>query len=264
MDDRNLTILTAEQATNLEVLKKYGLAAAGTDLCLLTDGLVSDTYIAEDKSLKGRESFFWTRTKARNHNICDVGGTGKIFSSPQHWRGRSIRPVLESSSVYSQLFSHRIKGYNGCEEVEYGEYPQDAVPFRIQTKLEKEFAKGMKKTGRSYTFDKEYLENGDGEFSPITYDEYEYQGKKYIRAKVYASTYDTIRIKLSNSCNYKTGDYVWIEVSPVKWLIDEETKLLISKRGLVSGIRFCDKDTQFDDFNETEIKKYLDNYMMKK
>ena len=51
-------------------------------------------------------------------------------------------------------------------------------------------------------------------------------------------------------------------MSPVKWLIDEETKLLISKRGLVSGIRMGEKDTDYD-FNKSDVKKYLDNYMMK-
>ena len=264
MDDRNLTILTAEQATNLDVLKKYGLGAATTDLGLLTDGLVSDDYINEDRSLKGKTGFFWTKTKSKlNNSIVDIAGNGFISPSPQHWRCRTIRPVLESPSVYTELYPRRVKGYNGCEEVEYGEYPQDAVPFRIQMKLEKEFAKGMNKTGRSYTFDKEYLENGDGDFSPVTYDEYEYQGKKYIRAKVYAYSSDTIRLQLSNCCNYKHGDYVWIEVSPVKWLIDEETKTLISKRGLVSGIRMCDKNTNYEDFNNSDVKKYLDNYMIK-
>ena len=264
MDDRNLTILTAEQATNLEVLKKYGLGAATTDLGLLTGGLVSDKYINEDRSLKGRTSFFWTKTKSSHKNmIVDISGNGFLLPFPQDSGCRTIRPVLESPSIFSELYSHRTKGYNGCEEVEYGEYPQDAVPYRIQIKLEKEFAKGMKKTGRIYTFDKGYLDNGEGEFSPITYDEYEYQDKKYIRAKVHASYYDTIAIQLSNCCNYKNGDYVWIEVSPVKWLIDEENKMLISKRGLVSGIRFCDKSTNYEDFDKTDIKKYLDNYMIK-
>ena len=272
MDDRNLTLLTAEQALNLGVIKKYGAAAATTDLGLLTDGLVrDDEYIYEDRSLKGRTGFFWTKSKSEfdgrvwgdKNMIHDIFANGFLGASPQYWRCRTIRPVLESPSVYSELYPHRVKGYNGCEEVEYGEYPQDAVPYRVQIKLEKEFAKnGMKKTGRSYTFDKEYLENGDGKFSPITYDEYEYQGQKYIRAKVYAYDDDTLCRKFSNCCSYRTGDYVWIEVSPVKWLIDEETKLLISKRGLVSGIRMGEKDTDYD-FNKSDVKKYLDNYMMK-
>jgi|GEM_PF-6794952 len=41
--------------------------------------------------------------------------------------------------------------------------------------------------------------------------------------------------------NIKKGDYVWVEVSTVIWLIDDETELLTSKKGLASGIRFLDR-----------------------
>ena len=47
---------------------------------------------------------------------------------------------------------------------------------------------------------------------------------------------------LSNGVKYRDGDYVWVEVSPVKWLIDNKTGILISKKGLVSGIRFLDRN----------------------
>ena len=65
MDDRNLTLLSAEQALNLGVIKKYGAAAATTDLGLITGGDVSDVkHINEDRSLKGRTGFFWTKSKS--------------------------------------------------------------------------------------------------------------------------------------------------------------------------------------------------------
>ena len=67
---------------------------------------------------------------------------------------------------------------------------------------------------------------------------------------------------LSNGVQYRDGDYVWVEVSPVKWLIDDKTGILISKKGLVSGIRFLNKSTNYKgDFSKTEMKEYLDRYM---
>ena len=67
MDDRNLTLLSAEQALNLGVIKKYGAAAATTDLGLLTDGLVrDDEFIYEDRSLKGRTGFFGLNLKVNS------------------------------------------------------------------------------------------------------------------------------------------------------------------------------------------------------
>ena len=69
---------------------------------------------------------------------------------------------------------------------------------------------------------------------------------------------------LSNGVQYRDGDYVWVEVSPVKWLIDDKTGILISKKGLVSGIRFLNKSTNYKgDFSKTEMKEYLDRYMSK-
>lgn len=251
MDDRDLTILTKDQSTTLEVLQKYGFASSATDLCLLTGGLVSDYFINEDKSLKGRSTFVWTNTKTKNNEVYDISGKGNVFFSPDCWRSRSIRPVLKSHSVFSEQYKNRTKGYNGTEEVEYGEYPQEAVPLKMQRKLESEYTKGMKKTGRSYTFDKTENKNHKDEFEPIKYEEYEYQDKKYIRVKANTSYGKDISVLLSNGAKYKTDDYVWIEVTPVKWLIDEETESLISKRCLVSGIRFPD------------IKEYLNKYMIK-
>lgn len=69
---------------------------------------------------------------------------------------------------------------------------------------------------------------------------------------------------LSNGVEYRNGDYVWVEVSPVKWLIDDRKGLLISKYGLVSGIRFLDKKTDYKgDFSKTEMYEYLNKYMIK-
>jgi len=63
---------------------------------------------------------------------------------------------------------------------------------------------------------------------------------------------------------------VWVEVSSIKWLIDDENKQLIAKFGLVSGIRFHTVVTDLysiytfnRDFAKTEVKLYLDKYMLR-
>ncbi|UKI26799.1 MAG: ATP-binding protein [Bacilli bacterium] len=155
-----------------------------------------------------------------------------------------------------------MRGYNGTEEVEYGEYPQYAADSRMQSILESEYNRGMNKTGRSYTFDSVKYDDYDTGFKPVAYEEYEYQGKKYIRIRA-NSDFEGGKFKLSNGVEYRNGDYVWVEVSPVKWLIDDRARILISKMGLVSGIRFLDKRTNYKgDFSRTEMKEYLDRYMI--
>ena len=271
MNSQDLTLLSKVQIwgnsseSQLEVIRKYGTKAAITDLCILTGSyLCEDTYynIDEDKSLTGRTSWFWTRSDDGDNDVRAVSKTGARTTNLRYKRNCAVRPALQSSVISSKISPNRVRGYNGTEEVEYGEYPQNAADSRMQNILESEYNRGMRKTGRSYTFDSVKNNDYDTGFKPVTYEEYEYQGKEYIRIK--ANFYsDFVRFKLSNGVEYSSGEYVWVEVSPVKWLIDNRTKILISKKGLVSGIRFLDKTNYKGDFDRTEMKEYLDRYMLR-
>lgn len=261
MDNQDLTILSVEELNNSEALKKYGGGAANTDLCLLTGGLTSDKYVSDDKTLSGRTGFFWTRTKHSDKEYRDVFGNGFISFSPKEWDCRSIRPVFHSSTMISNLSPFKTKGYNNVDEVEYGEYPQEAPTFLMQKILESEYKKGMKKTGRSYTFNSEKDNNYHSDLAPITYDEYEYNKKRYIRFNI-DKKFGYSSEKLSNGHKYKIGDVVWIEISPVKWLIDDEKNMLISKKGLVSGIKMTKQDNIVNDFNETEVQQFINKYLV--
>ena len=68
---------------------------------------------------------------------------------------------------------------------------------------------------------------------------------------------------LSDRNYHKPGEnyFIWIEVSPVVWLIDSKTQTLISKRGLISGIDFSDNSYE-GVFARTKLKKYLDEYLL--
>ena len=272
MMDYELTLLSEGQIwgnnseSQLEVISKYGTKAAITDLCILTGGYLyeyTDYNIDEDRSLTGRTSCFWTRSDDGDNDVREVDADGDRVDVYRYKRYDVVRPALQSSVIFSKISPNRVRGYNGTEEVEFGEYPQNAADSRMQNILESEYKRGMSKTGRSYTFDsvKNYDDNTG--FKPVTYEEYKYQGKKYIRIKA-NSYFAGGKFMLSNGACYRNGDYVWVEVSPVKWLIDDKAGILISKKGLVSGIRFLDSKTDYEgDFNRTEMKEYLDKYMIK-
>ena len=268
MNSKDLTLLSEGQIwgnssePQLEVIRKYGTKAAITDLCVLTGCYLSEDtcYIGEDKSLTGRTSCFWT--KFDDGDSCVRMGDRNGFKSFKSGcrRNGAVRPTLQSSVIFSQISSNRVRGYNGTEEVEYGEYPQNAADSRMQNILKSIYKIGMNKTGRNYTFNSTRADDYDTK-KTVTYDEYEYQGKKYICIK---ATLSFSSYMLSNGVEYRSGDYVWVEVSPVKWLIDDRTGILISKKGLVSGIRFLDKRTNYKgDFDRTEMKEYLDRYMLR-
>ena len=272
MNSQDLTLLSEGQIwgndseSQLEVIRKYGTKAAVTDLCILTGSSVCENTgwnVAEDRSLTGRISSVWTRSSDGYNNPCVVTIYGDNCCTDGARRDAAVRPVLCSSVIFSQISPNRMRGYNGTEEVEYGEYPQNAANSRMQNILESEYSRGMNKTGGSYTFDSAKEDDYNKRFKPVAYEEYEYQGKKYIRIKANFGSDDDI-FKLSNGVAYIDGDYVWVEVSPVKWLIDDRTGILISKKGLVSGIRFLDKRTYYKgDFDRTEMKEYLDRYMLR-
>ena len=252
-----------DKERQLDVIRKYGIKAAITDLCILTGGYLCEDTIDEDRSLTGRTSCFWTRSDDGDNDVREVDVDGDRVDVYRYKRYGAVRPALQSSVIFSQISPNKVSGYNGTEEVEFGKYPQNAADSRMQNILESEYNRGMSKTGRSYTFDSVTDYDCDTGFKPVTYEEYEYQGKAYIRIKAnfYCAGY---KFMLSNGVEYKNGDYVWVEVSPVKWLIDDENNQLISKKGLVSGIRFLDSKTDYEgDFNRTEMKEYLDKYMIK-
>ena len=264
MNNQELTLLSVEQIwgnSQLEVLKKYGTKIAATDLCILTRGCVRDEdYVDEDKSLTGRTCVAWTKTVNKYvkeifiDGLCSCCGYINDISCV-------IRPVLQNSTI---SLPSTVSDPNIIMEIEYGEYPQNAPSATMQKELEKEYKKGMNKTGRSYTFSSSPCDDFDTLFKPITYDEYEYHGKKYIRVRAIAEYPDYESI-LSNGLACKDGDYFWVQVSPVKWLIDDKTGLLISKKGLVAGIGFGDVkyyDGMSYDFDKSELKKYLDTHMM--
>lgn len=273
MNTQDITLLSEGQIwgnsseSQLEVIRKYGTKAAVTDLCVLTGCFLcedTDYNIDEDRSLTGRTGYFLTRSDDGDNDVRVVGWYGEKNNKFRYGLNGVVRPVLQSSIIFSQIYPNRVRGYNETAEVEYGEYPQNAADSRMQNILESEYKRGeMNKTGRSYTFNSVKYDDFDTGFKPVTYEEYEFQGKKYIRIKA-NSDFASRRFKLSNGIEYENGDYVWVEVSPVKWLIDDRTGTLISKKGLVSGIRFLDERTNYKgDFDKTEMKEYLDRYMLR-
>ena len=271
--DKELTLLSEQEVwginggRQLDVLEKYGTKSAITDLVILTGGYCEDScsYMApDDNSLKGRTGWVYTRSSDGYGYVRGVFKDGSWCNRYRYDRNGAVRPALLSSFIFSQISPNRVRGYNGTEEVEYGEYPQYAPDSDVQRRLENEYKNGnLRQTGRNYTFDKTEYDDYDQYFQPVTYEEYDYNGKRYIRIRA-NSDYGSNSFKLSNGESYRNGDYVWVEVSPVKWLIDDKTQTLVSKRGLLAGIRFHTKDRSYNgDFSTTDMKEYLDKHMLR-
>ena len=267
MQDFELTLLTDgqiwgnETQEQLDVLKKYGTRAIVTDLSILEgiwtwyDFDYHEKYRLDKNSRNTRTALYWTKSNKDTSDmiICNWNGTEEQYEKT--YRNAGIRIVLNSNRIFQEVYSQKRLGENNTFEVEYGEYPQTLVDGKTQSKLEKiylleqlkkeEYRTKMKKTGKVYTFDSMPASpvNFDKPIRPISYDELVYNNQKYIR--------------VWENCDR----YLWVKVEPITWLIDEKTGLLISKKILLSGIRFADKKSDISEFSKSDMKYYLDNFM---
>ena len=262
----DFTFLTEKQVfgdNRLEIFEKYGTKCAITDFSILLGGGVSeDEFIKGLPSLKNRSCAWWTRTPASFGSVNVVDEDGSRYNYGISTRDIGARPAIPYSSIKSKCSNKSINNH-GILEVEYGEYPQTVVLDDVAKVLESEYSKGtLKKTGKSYTTDSTNIGNNYSGFQPTTHIEYEYNGKKYIRFVVKENS---SRVTLSNRREKRHIDVCWIEVEPIKWLIDEKNDIALSKNVIFAGVKFEHhiNNTFQIDFYDTNIKKFMDNYFSK-
>ena len=154
-----------------------------------------------------------------------------------------------------------MRGRNGILEVEYGEYPQTIVSEDFARTLERAYSnRTINQTGKSYTTDSVSYLDTDTPFQARTHIEYEYNGKKYIR---FVGDSNCSGQVLSDGRTIQNGDVYWLEVEPIKWMIDKRTNIALSKKIIFSGVQFYRERNYKGDFNRTDIKKFMDEYFSK-
>lgn len=267
----NLTFLTREQcfeSEKLDILQKRGTKAAITDFSILLGGWVDSNkyywHIDGDDSLEGRTGFYWTKSDDGDNDARMVDGSGRRSCHNVLERGGGARPALPFSSI-SSIPTNGVSGKragDGVLEVEYGFYPQKAVSKDMQERLERAFKSGsLSRTGKNYTTDSRRYDDYDAEFSPKQHQEYQYNGKRYVRVEA-NSDFGGGEFQLSNGEKYRDGDNVWVEVSPVKWLVDERAKIMLTDKLIFSGVQFNHtRDYHTRDFDKTDIKTFMDRYL---
>ena len=263
----NFTFLTQEQCferDKLDILEKRGTQAAITDFSILLGAYVSDYHVENDSSLEGRTGYYWTKSDYGDNDARVVDADGD--SDYNHVNGRTggARPALPFSSI-SNIPTNGESGKrarDGILEVEYGYYPQKAVSRDMQERLERAYRSGsISKTRNSYTTDSVAYDEYDTSFQPQTHQEYEYNGKRYVRVKA-NSYYDGGDFTLSNGEQYRDGDDVWVEVLPVKWLVDEKSRMMITEKLIFAGVQFNkERNYHIRDFDRTDIKIFMDRYL---
>lgn len=228
--------------TALDVIKKRKTKAVITDYAIILGGYVSN--FDDGSNLKYRIGSYFTGS----YNESSVGivyDDGKNYYTSLKRRDTGIRLVMPFKDKIPSNNGIVLEKPDGVLEVEYGYYPQDTVTIKLEEELNNKFLNNnIRVTGNIHLFD------FDGNIT--TTEVYEFNEKRFVFVK--ANFYrNRNSYKLSNEKIYKNGSYVWIEVKPIKWLIDKSSNLMIMEKILFEGVSFEDAN----DF----INKYLKNEM---
>ena len=261
------SFLSKEEVETSEILKQRRKGGETTDFFAILGGRAINYYTKEKDKKYGT---YWTRTDYDSSTIYLVDPSGSTLTTVIDDRSCGIRPVIPISYVNDNYPDIEV---NEDGIIEFGKYPQSVASVEIQEELEKAFNEGkLEKTGNTYTTDSQPIygevlitRKVDTSFKPQVHEEIEYKGKKYIRAKV--NDGGIFSITMSNGKAYKEGDYVWVEVEPVKWLKDEELGVFISQKILVAGIEYEEKDKWKkeleNDLDIADILRAKINYMFR-
>lgn len=262
----NTTLLTEDQIWGdqaLDVMKKYGLKTALTDLAIVLGGLMSRTNTTSEGE---RSGYIWSASANRCGDVRTVNDSGgKHYDDPSKRRD-AVRPALSPSETSkirpNAVRTLRLPEGQLLEICEFGAYPQDIVSKKISKNLENSYQKrSLKTTGNSYTFDNAGLTDYSAPFQPKTYQEYEdsSSGKRYVRVEGKPADKDSI---LSDGTLVQNGEAYWLEVKPIEWLKDP-SGVWVAKKALFSGIQFDSNSNYDSNFSQTDMKQYLDRYFSK-
>ena len=263
----DFTFLTEEQifgSNQIDIMRKRGIKAVISDFAALVGGWISDYHVDSDSSLNGRTGFYLTKSYEGNNEVRVVLAFGETDSINMDARPYGVRPVLPFTSIDNIPTNGREywNVINDVLEIEYGYYPQRAVSRNMQNELEKAYKNSsVSKTGNSYTTDSIAYKDFATAFKPKIHEEYEYNGKRYVRVEA-KSSYEGDNFTLSNGEKYCNGNNVWVEVEPVKWLVDEKERIMITEKLIVAGVQFNKKGEEYTgNFDESDIKKFMDRYL---
>ena len=148
--------------------------------------------------------------------------------------GYGVRPVLKSDNL-EELIKNLKKTYeNDIEVVEYGQYPD------LEAKVDIPDNVNLKLTDKIYYYPSKQETLLGKVYSLNDYPEYEYNDQKFI---------------------YRNGTYY--SVKPVKFYVDRENSMLISKNILFDSPISIDKKDYDGHFETSQLYDFLNNEFIK-
>lgn len=234
MDKCKLSLLDNRDINMLD--DKY-LTAELSDFAVLCGAYMSSS---------GNLGYYWVKAMSGKNEAyyMDFLGFAKVASVSQRIIG--IRPTLKCQDVvefFSDLDIDNALNERFLE-VEYGHYPQSIANKDLQQILESKFQIGLlKKSFSKYTIDSKKYDDYNESLCKLEIEEYEYDEKRYVRIKS--------NILFDNSYKLqKNNTFVWVEVLPIKWLVDLKNNIIISKKILLAGIQYNKEIEDNENYNK--------------
>lgn len=203
---------------------------------------------------------YWTNECFANKTVSFIGSNGKNGYADVDRRMIGIRPRIDYSLIKDKS-TNVTEIIPGVLEVEYGEYPQYVVNEKLEKELFEVFKNGeLKKTGKTYTIDNADIYALEQKFEGRAFAEYIYKDKKFI---LFRPNDNCTNERLLDGRIIEAKSLLWVEVKPIKWLVDVERDVAVSKKILCAGVRYDDKLLYPGIFKYTEMKMFLDRYFAK-
>lgn len=253
----------------LDVFKKRGIGAVATDFAMARGNRIQEIDEINLYGLRKRHGAYWSKTSVspivdNPEFIYTVSEKGKIDYHLPCISYIGCRPVLLYSTIQNFCLN-KNRDFDGILTVEFGEYPQMAADKTIHNSLTKLFClrNSLETTNRKFSMMDNFL-NSDlildyKNYPNNSFIEYILHNRRYVRVGV--SCIKDSSIYLSNGMEYKALDYAWIEVQPIRWLVDEKNDLAISEKILFVALDNTGKLGY--DFEASSIKDFMDHSFAK-
>ncbi len=226
MEVKNLILLSPEEwQKEKKLLKNKSLLARITDFGILTGGYVSSDFHVEQFCLEDRTGYYFTQSSDfdRVEVINDMGSKGLYYVNE---RKIGIRPVLEYEGAPA---NYRLNE-KGEFLLEYGTYPTKVVRLPLQKSLEEKYQqKELEEGTKTIHIQDKILPT------------YLFLEQEYVRVPANFNKKTAI---LSNRQGYVQKDDVWVQVTPLYWMLDLDNKRAISENILIAGLPYCNSNNQ--------------------
>ena len=220
----NFSILTKRQVNNVIIFNDHEKKAKITDYATSLGGKNEDgigTYYIQ-------RPIFSPMVSQYINSYIDNDGNYR-FNDGLLPTEIGIRPVV----LYFELLGSSKDLNLSDNKIIYGEYPQTKVDKDLNDELDNASnGRDIFLTNKVYTI-AIGLNN-----TPIKLCEYRYKGNKYV-----------------NTSYYHGHD--WFKVEPITWLVDNKTKLAITEKILLAGIKYGEIDSMINLFSQSDIYSYL-------